>query len=103
PKLDGVEALSRIRAINSKLPVIVMTACENSEAVNRALSHGISAFLSKPFDLNRLVGLVQSTSSGSHSLQQDGELSEGAGLFRMGQPVSLELPGTGQTFSGDVS
>jgi CheY-like chemotaxis protein len=36
PKMDGLTALAEIRGMRSSLPVIVMTACENAEALAQA-------------------------------------------------------------------
>ncbi len=35
PKMDGLSAFAKIRDMRNALPVIVMTACENAEAVER--------------------------------------------------------------------
>jgi len=54
PVMDGIEALSKIKADESlsKIPVIVITA--NSEEKHRALSLGANDFLSKPVDIEEL-------------------------------------------------
>lgn len=95
PKLGGLEALERIRKIRSDVPVIIMTACESSDALSRAMSQGICAFLSKPFDLERLVTLVQNTSAESHSVATGIHLGEESGIFRKGQPVTVETLNNG--------
>jgi len=41
--MDGLTALAAIRDMHSELPVIVMTACENAEALERAKNFGVSA------------------------------------------------------------
>lgn len=89
PKLDGLEALEKIRKINSDLPVIIMTACENTDAVSRARSQGAAAFVSKPFDLDRLVMLVQNTSSEGRSMSTETTVMDGSGIFRKGQSLKI--------------
>ncbi|MCC6485615.1 MAG: response regulator [Armatimonadetes bacterium] len=91
PKLDGLEALEKIRKINSEVPVIVMTACENTDAESRARSRGASAFISKPFDLDRLVMLVQNTSTEARSISAQSTVVDGSGLFRPGQKLTLAI------------
>lgn len=96
PKLDGLEALEKIREINSNLPVIIMTACENTDAVSRALAQGASGFVSKPFDLDRLVMLVQNTSTEAHSISTETTIISTSGIFRGGQPVILQSVDNGK-------
>lgn len=59
PKMDGLEMLSRLRASNRDLSVIVMTALSAPEAAVSALRDQASDFLTKPFDLPQLLSAVQ--------------------------------------------
>lgn len=90
PKVDGLSALAEIRAFDRDLPVIVMTACESSESLDKARSHGVSAYVNKPFDLDSLVELVRSTSAGSIR-REDKRSPNNTILFAKSQPVSLDI------------
>lgn len=90
PKMDGLSALAEIRNFDSDLPVIVMTACEGSEAMDRARSHGVSAYVNKPFDLDSLVELVRVTSAGSVR-REDRRTPDSSILFMKNQPIVLEI------------
>ncbi len=90
PKMDGLTALAKIRGIRHGLPIIVMTACESAEALEQTKSHGVSAYVSKPFDLDSLVTLVQCTSN-NHVPSTDRAASKTTVLFAKGQPVTLEI------------
>jgi DNA-binding response OmpR family regulator len=59
PKMDGLEMLSRLRAANQDLSVIVMTALSAPEAAVSALRDQASDFLTKPFDLPELLSAVK--------------------------------------------
>jgi DNA-binding response OmpR family regulator len=59
PKMDGLEMLSRLRAHNNDLHVIVMTALSAPETAISALRDHASDFLSKPFDLPQLLSAVK--------------------------------------------
>jgi two-component system, OmpR family, response regulator len=59
PKMDGLEMLSRLRAHNQDLRVIVMTALSAPEAALSALRDQASDFLTKPFDLPQLISSVK--------------------------------------------
>lgn len=55
PKIDGMEVLKRIRTINDKIPVIMITAHGNTDAAVEAMKLGALDYISKPFDINELV------------------------------------------------
>lgn len=59
PKMDGLEMLSRLRAHNKSLRVIIMTALSTPEAAISAMRDQASDFLSKPFDVNQLLSAVE--------------------------------------------
>lgn len=89
PKMDGLTALAEIRGMDSSLPIIVMTACENAEALALANSHGVSAYLNKPFDLDNLVALVSDTSMPHESKMRP--VPDGTVLFCKDQPITLDI------------
>jgi CheY-like chemotaxis protein len=92
PKLDGLSALARIRAMNCNVPVIIMSACENSDAIEQAMTQGVSAYLNKPFDLDNLVALVRSTSKlQDHPHSEQKRTGDATALFVKSQPITLEV------------
>lgn len=58
PLMDGYEATRRIRLIKPTLPVIGLTAHSLPEERARCLESGMVAHLSKPVDVDELVGAV---------------------------------------------
>lgn len=54
PDLNGLEALARIRAHDTALPVLVITAHGNLENAVEAKKRGASGYLVKPLDLREL-------------------------------------------------
>lgn len=61
PGMDGLQLLKQIRALDAKIPVIMVTANESTRAAAEAQTTGIFAYVPKPFDfrhLDLLVGLV---------------------------------------------
>jgi DNA-binding response OmpR family regulator len=60
PGMDGLEMLSRLRAYDKDLRVIVMTALSAPEAAVSALRDHASDFLTKPFDMSQLISSVKS-------------------------------------------
>jgi len=53
-RMDGMEAFSRIHAMNPALPVIIMTAYSSVDAAVEAIKHGAYDYLTKPLDFDRL-------------------------------------------------
>ncbi|MFT3697976.1 MAG: sigma-54 dependent transcriptional regulator [Kofleriaceae bacterium] len=59
PEMDGLQLLERIRAIDSTLPVILITAHGSERLAVRALKQGAYDYLAKPFDNDELVYSVE--------------------------------------------
>ena len=58
PKLSGFEVLKRLRARNSPLPVLVLTALTGVSDRVRGLDAGADDYLAKPFELAELEARV---------------------------------------------
>ncbi len=59
PVMGGIEATQKIRAeINSKIPIVALTAAEMEEEKARCYSVGMNDYLAKPFDLEQLKGKI---------------------------------------------
>lgn len=50
PVLDGLETLKRIKEINDKISVVILSADYNSELSLKAKETGVDGFILKPFD-----------------------------------------------------
>lgn len=59
PGMDGLETVKYIREKHGELPVVLMTACDEREALTRAEELGVRYYLTKPFDLNEARSLVR--------------------------------------------
>jgi len=58
PHLTGAEVLTRIRAENTQVPVIVITAFSNVDNAIEALRLGATDFVKKPFDIEELKIII---------------------------------------------
>lgn len=68
PKLSGLEVLKRLRARESRLPVLILTALDGVNDRVRGLDHGADDYLAKPFALAELEARVRAlTRRGSAS------------------------------------
>ncbi len=59
PKMSGLEVLQRLRARNSRLPVLILTAGDSIEQRVKGLDLGADDFMAKPFALSELEARVR--------------------------------------------
>ena len=73
PKMSGIEVLRRLRARQSRLPVLILTALDSVNDRVRGLDLGADDYLAKPFVLAELAArvraLVRRGQSGSPMLR----------------------------------
>ena len=96
PKKSGLDVLRRLRASDSRLPVLILTALDGVSDRVRGLDAGADDYLAKPFDLAELEARVRALTrrgmAGSPTLLQHGALKYDQ-VARMaslnGQPLEL--------------
>lgn len=64
PKMSGIEALRQIKQKNADIKVIVITASESKEMESLAREYGADDYITKPFSLDYLEGVVLRKLSG---------------------------------------
>ncbi len=57
-KMDGITLLEKLKQTVPDIPVIIMTAYSDLDRAVSAFREGAFEYLSKPFDVNEIVGLV---------------------------------------------
>ncbi|CCE04686.1 two component transcriptional regulatory protein, LuxR family [Bradyrhizobium sp. STM 3843] len=60
PGIDGIELLKRMKAAHSSFPIVVMTGHGDVPLAVEAMKLGAIDFLEKPFEDERLVGMIES-------------------------------------------
>ena len=58
PGLDGIELLKRMKASHSKFPIVIMTGHGDIPLAVEAMKLGAVDFLEKPFEDDRLIGMI---------------------------------------------
>ena len=58
PDISGLEALQQIRALDPRIPVVIMTAFTTTDTAIEAMRRGALEYLVKPVDLSRLREVV---------------------------------------------
>ncbi|MEO8200812.1 MAG: sigma-54 dependent transcriptional regulator [Gemmatimonadota bacterium] len=84
---EGLDLLSRIRALDSTLPVVVMTAWGSVEKAVLAMQRGARGFIEKPWDNARLLATLRTQLELGRALRQGERLeTENRILRRDGVP-----------------
>ena len=65
PGMDGLELLRRIKAARPSLPVVIITGHGDVPLAVEAMKLGAADFVEKPFDDERLIGVVQAARAGA--------------------------------------
>ena len=71
PDVDGIEVLRTLHALDSDLPVIVMTAFGSMETAVEAIRDGAYDYISKPFNLTEVRLTVRRACERRHLLQDN--------------------------------
>lgn len=58
PDFSGMDVLKKIKETKRDLPVLIMTGYVSTEAAIEAMKLGAHEFITKPFDIDRLMGIV---------------------------------------------
>jgi sigma-B regulation protein RsbU (phosphoserine phosphatase) len=99
---EGLDLLSRVRALDRELPVVVMTAWGSVEIAIEALRGGVTDFILKPWENNQLVETLRKhVASGrairsSHRLtaQQQQEMADARAIQERLIPLTIpDIPG----------
>jgi two-component system cell cycle sensor histidine kinase/response regulator CckA len=59
PRLGGFETFEAIRAIEPKVPIVLMSGYTEQEASARFVGRGLAGFLQKPFSAQDIVAILR--------------------------------------------
>ena len=90
PGIDGIELLQRLKASRSSFPVLIMTGHGDVPLAVEAMKLGAVDFLEKPFEDDRLIGMIDIALKQAES----GARSEAAALDIAARVESLSPQGT---------
>ncbi len=79
---EGLELLTRIQAIDSTLPVVVMTAWGTVDLAVEAMRRGARDFIQKPWEIERLLSILRTQTELSRALRQGQRLEAENHLLR---------------------
>ena len=61
PRMDGIQALSKIMAADSNAKVIMCSALGQQKLIIQAIKIGAKDFIVKPFKAERIIGAIKKT------------------------------------------
>jgi len=96
PELAGLEVLRRLRARDSRIPVLILTAADSVEQRVKGLDLGADDYMAKPFALSELEARVRALTrrslAGAQALMRNGPLAlDPAGKVATLNDLPLEL------------
>jgi len=68
PGINGTIATQQIRAFNTSLPIIALTAISLNENREMLLSYGMTDVITKPFEPSKFYSVISQTLSISQSI-----------------------------------
>ncbi len=103
PGMDGLEALTRIKASDEALPVVMISAHGNAQVGMEATKRGADDFIEKPFGAERLLVTIKNVLSQSTLRKENTTLKravearyqmvgESAGLRQIGDAIKRAAP-----------
>ena len=65
PDLDGTELFRRLRQMDKRVPVAIITGYPDSDLMRRAIEHGPFMVMKKPFDSNQILDTARLFTQGA--------------------------------------
>jgi two-component system, NtrC family, response regulator AtoC len=87
--LDGLSLLEIVRREHQTIPVVLMTAFGSIETAIRAVKEGAFDYISKPFDIDELVGIVRRALANGTSKPLSPLLDDDDGTGLIGRTPSM--------------
>ncbi len=76
PKINGIETLKKIREIDKDVPVIILTGYGDVDTAKKAIHYGTMEFLSKPFNVEDIIKIVNKAIEGRRTKLRSEKLKE---------------------------
>ena len=81
PDMSGMEVFEAIHAMNSKLPVIIITAFGTTETAIEAIKQGAYDYIYKPFDVPEMLDLIKKGLLAGRCMSSPVDVNPGADDF----------------------
>jgi DNA-binding NtrC family response regulator len=91
PRLSGIDLIREIRAYDTAIPILMMTAYGSIDVAVEAMKAGASDFMLKPFEPARLCASIEQVLSHHRIIDRSGSGSRGVHAFISQEPAIQEL------------
>ena len=54
PKMNGIEMIKKIRALNIEIPILIVSAYDDTQYFTDSIKHGVQGYILKPLNINQL-------------------------------------------------
>lgn len=108
PGISGLEAFSRFKEIDSKMPIIIMTAYGTTETAIEAMQKGAFDYVLKPFEVLKMKELIEKALAASRIMKTEvsfdtNEQADGERIIGFSSPMQEIYKTIGQVASSDVT
>ncbi len=86
---EGIHLVQQIRKLDPLIPIVVMTAWASVEVAVEAMKVGANDFITKPWEIERLLSIVRTQCALKRSLETSLKLESENRLLRQQDPVRL--------------
>jgi len=86
---EGIDLIQSVRKIDPIIPIVVMTAWASVEIAVEAMKTGANDFITKPWDIERLLSIVRTQCALKRSLERGRKLESENRILRGQDDVSL--------------
>src|SRR5262245_11704021 len=73
---EGLDLLTRVQAVDSTLPIVVMTAWGSVELAVEAMRRGVRDFVLKPWENNRWLSILRTQIEEGHTMRANQQLKK---------------------------
>ena len=73
---EGLDLLSRVQAVDSTLPIVVMTAWGSIDLAVEAMRRGVRDFVLKPWENKRLLSILRTQIEAGHAMRETHQIKK---------------------------
>jgi len=85
PKLNGLEMIQKIRAINKEVPILIISAYTDTQYFTESIKYGVQGYILKPLNIRQLEEVITIT---KEKIDQDYQKKNHARLLQQYQTIT---------------